>query len=79
MKNFRPVILMIVYLAFLFCSTSCVVFSKGDNGRHKGWQKNPNNPHHQNSTKPGKSKGKSKNSTSKCDFDFLVNEVSNDQ
>lgn len=67
--------MMIVFLAFLLCSTSCVVFTKSDNGQHKGWQKNPNNPHHQNSTKPGKSKGKSKNNISKYDFDFLVNEA----
>jgi hypothetical protein len=33
---------------------------KHDNGNHKGWYKNNNNPHHPNSTNPGKVKGKRK-------------------
>jgi hypothetical protein len=36
------------------------VLHKKDNGKHKGWYKNPNNPHHPNSTNPGNSKGKGK-------------------
>lgn len=31
-----------------------------DNGLHKGWYKNPNNPHHPNTTNPGHTKQKSK-------------------
>jgi hypothetical protein len=32
---------------------------KKDNGKHKGWTKNTNNPHHPASTNPGqKKKGK---------------------
>ena len=36
--------------------------ARKDNGLHKGWYKNPNNPHHPNTTNPGhtKKKGKSK-------------------
>ena len=45
----------------LFGASSCVVLVKKDNGKHKGWFKNPNNPHHPHSTNPaGKSKGKHK-------------------
>jgi len=29
-----------------------------DNGLHKGWYKNPNNPHHPNTTNPGHTKPK---------------------
>ncbi|WP_241739136.1 hypothetical protein [Pontibacter beigongshangensis] len=29
---------------------------KKDNGLHKGWYKNPNNPHHPNTTNPGHTK-----------------------
>jgi hypothetical protein len=38
---------------FLFSTSSCVV--KKDNGKHKGWFKNPNNPH--NPAHTGKSNG----------------------
>ena len=31
-----------------------------DNGLHKGWYKNPNNPHHPNTTNPGHTKQKGK-------------------
>ena len=31
-----------------------------DNGLHKGWYKNPNNPHHPNTTNPGHAKKKGK-------------------
>lgn len=40
---------------FLFSTTSCVVFlEKKDNGKHKGWYKNPKNPHHPGHGTPGK-------------------------
>ncbi len=29
-----------------------------DNGKHKGWYKNTNNPHHPNTTNPGHTKAK---------------------
>jgi len=74
MKTFRIVVMLMMCLGFLFSISSCTVFVKSDNGQHKGWYKNSNNPHHNNSTNPGKSKGKSKNLTSKYDCDFLVKE-----
>lgn len=30
--------------------------NRKDNGLHKGWYKNPNNPHHPNTTNPGHTK-----------------------
>jgi hypothetical protein len=35
------------------------VYQKG-NGNHLGWNKNTNNPHHVNSTNPGRGNGKHK-------------------
>ncbi len=49
----------ILFIMFFLSQTSCVTYQKKDNGKHKGWYKNPNNPHHPNSTNPGKSKGNS--------------------
>jgi hypothetical protein len=41
----------------LICVSSCAVFvgPKHDNGKHKGWYKNPNNPHNpaHGTTQPG--------------------------
>ncbi|WP_219876384.1 hypothetical protein [Pontibacter aydingkolensis] len=34
--------------------------ARKDNGLHKGWTKNPNNPHHPNTTNPGHTKQKGK-------------------
>lgn len=54
-------LITIIVLSIFFTSqTACVVVYKKDNGKRKGWNKNPNNPHHPNSTNPGKSKGKNK-------------------
>ncbi|MDQ3109119.1 MAG: hypothetical protein M3R17_04415 [Bacteroidota bacterium] len=58
---------------FLISANSCTVRTyKKDNGKHKGWYKNPNNPHHPNSTNPGNAnpgkgnpKGKSKGKSPK--------------
>ena len=46
--------------AILFTAESCVVLVKEDNGKHKGWYKNPHNPHHQFSNNFGQGKGKHK-------------------
>ncbi|MFI5203576.1 MAG: hypothetical protein ACHQF2_03680 [Flavobacteriales bacterium] len=60
-----PSLRMAQLLTVMFCLSfsSCTMHpkhhDKHDNGKHKGWFKNPNNPHHPNSTNPGKSKGKS--------------------
>lgn len=42
-----------------------VVVKKGshDNGLHKGWYKNSNNPHHPRTTNPGHTKHKGKGNT----------------
>ena len=37
--------------------------TRKDNGLHKGWYKNPNNPHHPRTTNPGHTKGKGKGNT----------------
>ena len=60
MKTFKTIATLLLCLVLLFGVTSCVVLVKKDNGRHKGWFKNPNNPHNPYSTNPGKSKGNSK-------------------
>jgi hypothetical protein len=54
--------LVLILAINLFPVPACVVVKK-DNGKHKGWTKNPNNPHHPASTKTtgnGNSKGKGK-------------------
>ena len=58
LTTFR-IIPIILFTLSLLSQTSCVVVHKSDNGKHKGWYKNPKNPHNPNSTNPGKSKGNS--------------------
>ena len=58
MKTFRTFVILALCIGLLFNTTSCVVLVTKDNGKHKGWFKNPHNPHHPHSTNPGKSKGK---------------------
>lgn len=41
---FKPLFIVIV-LVFLLSTPSCIVV-KHDRGKHKGWFKNPKNPHH---------------------------------
>lgn len=63
MKTFKAIITISLLLFIYLSQTSCVYRTtvvKKDNGKHKGWFKNPNNPHHPNSTNPGNAKGKSK-------------------
>jgi ABC-type oligopeptide transport system substrate-binding subunit len=60
MKRFKTIAVLLLCMGFLFSTTSCVVLVKENNGKHKGWFKNPNNPHHPYSTNPGKSKGNHK-------------------
>ena len=58
-KYFRHILFLILVLSISFACTrkTVVVHQKKDNGKHKGWYKNPNNPHHPASTK-NHSKGK---------------------
>lgn len=51
---------IIIVMGLLMSQTSCLVFHRKDNGNHKGWFKNSNNPHHPQTTNPGHTKGKSK-------------------
>ena len=55
----KKIIAAIMCTGILFFSTSCtVLIFKHDNGKHKGWYKNPNNPHnpaHGNNPNPGNS------------------------
>jgi hypothetical protein len=60
MKSFRTIIVLVFCMVFLYSTTSCAVFVVRDNGKHKGWHKNSNNPHTPFSTNPGKSKGNQK-------------------
>ena len=57
MKTLRTIAILVLCMGLLFSATSCVVLVKKDNGKHKGWFKNSNNPHNPISTNPGKSKG----------------------
>jgi hypothetical protein len=54
MKTLRLSLTLLLCIGFLFSVSSCMVFVSKDNGKHKGWNKNSNNPHHRNSTNPGK-------------------------
>jgi hypothetical protein len=47
-------------IGLLSGAASCTVFFTKDNGLHKGWYKNSNNPHHRNSTNPGRNKSRGK-------------------
>lgn len=58
MKTFNTILIIALSFFFVINITSCFVVYEKDNGKHKGWYKNPNNPHHPNSTNPGKAKGK---------------------
>jgi len=57
MKSLKFVSILILCILFLVSSTSCVVLVKKDNGNHKGWYKNPKNPHNPNYMDMGKQKG----------------------
>lgn len=72
MKIFKTFAAVILSIGLLIGVNSCTVsIFKKNNGKHKGWHKNPNNPHHPNTTNPGhtkdpgKSKGKHKNKSPK--------------
>lgn len=56
MKPFKTFIIVVICMAFLFVASSCAVLRK-DNGKHRGWFKNRNNPQILRTTNPGKSKG----------------------
>jgi len=57
MKTIKTVVILSLGIGLLLSTTSCVVMTPKDNGNHKGYYKNSNNPHHPNSTNPGNSQG----------------------
>lgn len=59
MKKIKRIVAVGLCIGILTNFSSCLVFVGKENGQKKGWNKNSNNPHHPNSTNPGKSKGKS--------------------
>jgi hypothetical protein len=58
MKISRILVTILLFTAILFACESCVVLVKEDNGNHKGWYKNPKNPHNAFTNNPGHSKRK---------------------
>jgi len=60
MKTLKLFSILILCFGLLVGTSSCLVITKKDNGKHNGWFKNPKNPHHHNSTNPVKSKGNHK-------------------
>ena len=61
MKILRIIAILGLCIGLLGSMTSCFVLVERDSGKHPGWFKNSNNPHHPNSTNPGHSDGKSRN------------------
>lgn len=57
MKIFKTISIMSLSVFLVINLTSCFIVLEKENGKHKGWYKNPNNPHHPETTNPGKSKG----------------------
>ncbi len=64
MNKLQLLIAMTLCTVILLNSSSCVVVPRTDNGKHKGWFKNPKNPHNPAHIKykkpPVKGKGKYK-------------------
>lgn len=63
--RFLRVMTVLIVVALSANLSSCFVTTKHttNNGKHKGWNKNTNNPHHPQTTNPGhtkKAKGKKK-------------------
>jgi hypothetical protein len=56
MTKFYSNAFLLIVLAFILSLSSCIVTTKHDNGLHKGWTKNTNNPHHPATTNPGHTK-----------------------
>ncbi len=67
MKQTRRVGFIVLCALLFFGTTGCYVTNKKDNGNHKGWFKNTNNPHH---PKSKKNKGKSHKSTQQSNQSF---------
>lgn len=60
MKKGKIIALVLFCTALFFSTSSCTVLVPVNNGQHKGWFKNPRNPHnpkHRQTIKPFKSRG----------------------
>lgn len=64
MKSLSRIIIGTLFAGYIASLSSCTVTFRHDNGKHKGWFKNPKNPHNPRTTnpKPPKKKGKGHNS-----------------
>jgi len=60
MKKIGMILILIFCIGLLVSTQSCTVLIRKDNGKHKGWYKNTNNPHNPESSKQGKSYYKNK-------------------
>jgi hypothetical protein len=59
MKPIKVITYLILVTVLLFSFTSCIVFTRHDNGQHNGWYKTPNKSEHHKSNGKGNSKGAS--------------------
>ena len=46
MKTLKNILIIFLILTVCYCFSSCAVIVRKDSGKHKGWFKNPKNPHH---------------------------------
>ena len=60
MRLLKTVAILVLCTGVLLNASSCIVLVEKDHGKHKGWYKNTNNPHHPNSTNPGNGNSKHK-------------------
>jgi len=58
MKSIKRFFTLVVCVGILLMGSSCALIVHKDSGKHAGWYKNPHNPHHPATTKPGKQKAK---------------------
>ncbi len=58
MKALKMITVSVLLLVLSLSQTSClVVHHRHSSGTPKGWNKNTNNPHHPNTTNPGRGRG----------------------
>jgi hypothetical protein len=62
MKKVKVIFSIALMMLYLLGLSSCLGPPQGSHGNStpKGWNKNSNNPHHENSTNPGKGHDKNK-------------------
>jgi hypothetical protein len=60
MKKIGALLILTLSIGLLLGSTSCTVFFARDNGKHKGWYKNPDKGHNPNFADQGNHDNKHK-------------------